>query len=140
MFKAHFISALATTNSDFPLQLWDRLTPQVKNTLNMLRPSLHQSYNFGVRSSALSIQLELVSACPPWVQGRHIRGPQIQRILGKPRYGRLVRWAINGPIPMQSFFCSQYPGLQSIWICRTVPTALPSPVPYVERASPRNNW
>ncbi len=32
-----FIAALATTDSDFPLQLWDRLTPQVENTLNMLR-------------------------------------------------------------------------------------------------------
>jgi hypothetical protein len=39
MFKAHFISALATTDSKFPLQLWDRLTPQVKTTLNMLQPS-----------------------------------------------------------------------------------------------------
>jgi hypothetical protein len=38
-FKAHFISALATTDSDFPLQLWDCLTPQVEATLNMLRPS-----------------------------------------------------------------------------------------------------
>ncbi len=38
-FKAHFISALAMTDCKFPLQLWDRLTPQVKNTLNMLRPS-----------------------------------------------------------------------------------------------------
>ena len=37
-FKAHFISALATTDSNFPLQLWDRLTPQVKTTLNLLRP------------------------------------------------------------------------------------------------------
>ncbi len=35
-FKVHIISALATTNSKFPLQLWDYLTPQVENTLNML--------------------------------------------------------------------------------------------------------
>ncbi len=35
-FKAHFISALATTDSNFPLQLWDQLTPQVETTLNML--------------------------------------------------------------------------------------------------------
>jgi hypothetical protein len=28
-FNVHFISALATTNSKFPLQLWDRLMPQV---------------------------------------------------------------------------------------------------------------
>ncbi len=39
-FKAALIAALATTDSDFPLQLWDRLTPQVKDTLNMLRASL----------------------------------------------------------------------------------------------------
>jgi hypothetical protein len=38
MFKDHFVSALATTNSKFPLQLWDRLTPHVKTLLNMLRP------------------------------------------------------------------------------------------------------
>ena len=38
-FKAAFIAALATTDSDFPLQLWDRLTPQVQTTLNMLRTS-----------------------------------------------------------------------------------------------------
>ncbi len=38
-FKAAFIAALATTDSDFPLQLWDRLTPQVEDTLNLLRGS-----------------------------------------------------------------------------------------------------
>jgi hypothetical protein len=39
-FKTAFIAALATTDSDFPLQLWDWLTPQVEDTLNMLR-ALH---------------------------------------------------------------------------------------------------
>jgi hypothetical protein len=38
-FKGAFIAALATTDSDFPLKLWDRLTPQVEDTLNMLRTS-----------------------------------------------------------------------------------------------------
>ncbi len=38
-YKAHFISALDTTDSNFLLQLWDCLTPQVEATLNMLRPS-----------------------------------------------------------------------------------------------------
>jgi hypothetical protein len=38
-FKVHFISALATTDSKFSLQLWDQLTPQVESTLNVLRPS-----------------------------------------------------------------------------------------------------
>jgi hypothetical protein len=36
-FKDAFILALATTDRDFPLQLWDKLMPQVINTLNMMR-------------------------------------------------------------------------------------------------------
>ncbi len=36
-FKAAFIAALAKRDSTFPLQLWDRLTPQVQDTLNLLR-------------------------------------------------------------------------------------------------------
>jgi hypothetical protein len=36
-FKAAFTAALATTDSNFPLQLWDKLTPQVQDTLNLLR-------------------------------------------------------------------------------------------------------
>ncbi len=38
-FKNYFIGTLAMTDSKFPLQLWDHLAPQVKNTLNMLCPS-----------------------------------------------------------------------------------------------------
>ncbi len=38
-FKDAFIAALATTNSDFPLQLWDCLPPQVLNCLNMMHAS-----------------------------------------------------------------------------------------------------
>jgi hypothetical protein len=37
-FKDHFVSVLATTDSEFPLQLWARLALQVKNALNMLHP------------------------------------------------------------------------------------------------------
>jgi N-acetyl-beta-hexosaminidase len=38
-FKDAFIAALATTDSNFLLQLWDKITPQVQNTLNMMRAS-----------------------------------------------------------------------------------------------------
>jgi hypothetical protein len=38
-FKDAFIAALATTDREFPLQLWDRLTPQVQDTLNLPRAS-----------------------------------------------------------------------------------------------------
>jgi hypothetical protein len=36
-FKDAFIAALATTDCKFPLQLWDKLAPQVQDTLNLLR-------------------------------------------------------------------------------------------------------
>ncbi len=35
-FKDAFIAVLATMDSDFPLQLWEKITPQVQNTLNMM--------------------------------------------------------------------------------------------------------
>jgi hypothetical protein len=36
-FKDAFIPALAMTDGNFPLQLWDKLTSQVQDTLNLLR-------------------------------------------------------------------------------------------------------
>ena len=38
-FKDAFIAALATTNVNFPLQLWDKLTPQVQTCLNLMQRS-----------------------------------------------------------------------------------------------------
>jgi hypothetical protein len=38
-FKDVFTGALATTDVNFPLQLWDKLTPQVQNCLNLMRCS-----------------------------------------------------------------------------------------------------
>ncbi len=37
--KDTFIAALASTDVDFPIQLWDKLTPQVQNCLNLMRRS-----------------------------------------------------------------------------------------------------
>jgi hypothetical protein len=39
IFKDAFIAALATTNVNFPLQLWDKLTPQVHTCLNLMQRS-----------------------------------------------------------------------------------------------------
>jgi hypothetical protein len=39
MFKNRFISALGTTNTNFPIQLWDKLTPQVQDSFNLLHRS-----------------------------------------------------------------------------------------------------
>ena len=38
-FKSHFLSVLAGTSESFPPSLWDRLLPQTKITLNLLRQS-----------------------------------------------------------------------------------------------------
>ena len=38
-FKDVFIAALATTDQDCPLQLWNRLAPQVQDALNLIRAS-----------------------------------------------------------------------------------------------------
>ena len=37
VFKNHFIAGLCSTDTDFPLHLWDRLLPQALITLNLLR-------------------------------------------------------------------------------------------------------
>jgi hypothetical protein len=39
MFKDAFIAALATTDANFPIQLWNQMTSQIQNTLNMMRAS-----------------------------------------------------------------------------------------------------
>ncbi len=36
MFKNWFIGALGTTDTNFPIQLWDKLTPQVQDSINLL--------------------------------------------------------------------------------------------------------
>ena len=38
-FKNHFIAGLCSTDTSFPLHLWDRLLPQALLTLNVLRGS-----------------------------------------------------------------------------------------------------
>ena len=38
-FKNRFIGALGTTDAEFPIQLWDKLTPQVQDSINLLRQS-----------------------------------------------------------------------------------------------------
>ena len=38
-FKDAFIATLATTDSNFPLQLWDQLTLQIQDTFNLLHAS-----------------------------------------------------------------------------------------------------
>jgi hypothetical protein len=85
-FKGVFIASLATTDSDSPLQLLDRLTPQVEDTLNMLRASCVDPIQIGVQDPQWTIQLEPLSPCPTWVQSCCLQGRQHTRIMGIPRH------------------------------------------------------
>jgi hypothetical protein len=38
-FNNRFIGTLGTTNADFPIQLWDKLAPQVQDSINLLHRS-----------------------------------------------------------------------------------------------------
>jgi hypothetical protein len=42
-FKNHFIGALGMTDIDFPIQLWDKLAPQVQDSINLLQQLLINS-------------------------------------------------------------------------------------------------
>jgi hypothetical protein len=37
--KNRLIGALSTTDNEFPVQLWDKLAPQVQDSINLLQPS-----------------------------------------------------------------------------------------------------
>jgi hypothetical protein len=63
-FKDAFIAALATTDSDFPLQLWDKSTPQVQNTLNMIRVTrINQTISAYEQLNARTIGIDTPLRC-----------------------------------------------------------------------------
>jgi hypothetical protein len=85
-FKAAFIAALATTDSDFPLQLWDRLTLQVQDMLNMLRASRinkKKSAYETLNGHTIGINTHL----PPWLQGICVQRWGHTRLVGITRCG-----------------------------------------------------
>jgi hypothetical protein len=57
-FKDGFIVALMTTDRNFPLQSWDKLTPQVINTLNMMQALHIDPAKIEVRNTVQPIRLE----------------------------------------------------------------------------------
>jgi hypothetical protein len=81
--KDAIIAALATTNSNFPLQLWDRITPQVQDTLNLMcasriNPNILAYKALNSPYTGINILLHPWSARPPYTKmvitedhGRH---------------------------------------------------------------------
>jgi hypothetical protein len=73
-FKADFISALATTDSNFQLQLWDCHTPHVEAMLNLLCPSRIDP-TVSAYEVVWPVRLEMISSCTPRVQSSSIQNP-----------------------------------------------------------------
>jgi hypothetical protein len=67
--KDAFIVALATTEVDVPLQLWDKLTPKLPQSHEMLpnRPIIIR-----VRNNERTVRLESIPTCSTWMQGNRI--------------------------------------------------------------------
>ncbi len=131
-FRAHFISAMATTDSKFPLQLWDRLTPQVENTLNMLRPS---------RLDPTMLEYEALHGPYNWNRFP-LASPGCKAVIYKSPEAR-GSWASHGTdawcvgpsmdhYRCNHFFCPRDESISNIWVCRIISTTLPVPFPHVE--------
>ncbi len=50
-FKDEFIAPITTINVNFPLQLWDKLTPQVQTCLNLMAAFTYQPFQIDVRNA-----------------------------------------------------------------------------------------
>ena len=121
-FKDHFISALATTDIEFPLQLWDKLTSQVVATLNLMRAS-----RINPRISAYEAIWGSFPPRTPRMQGCHIRIPRRSRIMGQSWNGRMVPRPIARPLPVQSLLRPRNTSISHIRFGRAIPPTLPGP-------------
>ncbi len=122
-FKDTFIAALAMTDSNFPLQLWDKITPQVQDMLNMMRASrtdptnsayeaLNGPYNWNRYPLApLGCKAVIWRWGLPW-------------IMGITQGWRMVSWSLEGSLPMQFLFHPRNKSVPNFWINWIVPPTL----------------
>jgi hypothetical protein len=130
-FKYHFISALATTNSKFPLQLWDKLTSQVETTLNLMRASRINPRILAYEAIWGPYDWNCFPLAPPGprMQGCHLRILCHSRIMGKPWHRRMLPWSIARSLPVQSLLRPRNTSVLHIRFGRTIPPTLPGPIP-----------
>ena len=93
-FKDAFISALAMTDSNFPLQLWDKLTPQVRDTLNLLRTSRIDPSKSAYEILNGPYNWNRYPLPPPWMQNHRLQGRQHAQFVGIARHQGVV----SGPV------------------------------------------
>jgi hypothetical protein len=137
-FKAHFISALATTDSKFPLQLWDQLMPQVKSTLNMMRLSRINPNISAYKAVHGPYDWNCFPLPPPGCKAVVQILPNA-RFVGKQRHQCMVHQSISGPLPIQPFFHPSEVRIPDIWLRQIVPPTLPGAVPNMEQAPSRDD-
>jgi len=128
-FKDAFIAALAMTDRDFLLQLWDKLAPQVQDTLNLLRTSRTNPEILAYEALNGPYDWNRYPLAPP---GCKAGGPWI---MGIPWHRRMIPGPIQGPLLVQFVLCSRIKSVPYIRVGRTLPAALPTPEPKPGRAS-----
>jgi hypothetical protein len=121
-FKDHFVSALATTDSKFPLQLWDQLAPQVKTTLNMLRPSCIDPSKSAYEALHGPYDWNRFPLAPPGCKAVIYKTPELRTSWGS---RGTIRWAVSRPLPLQSLFCAGHASVLDLRIRQIISTALP---------------
>jgi hypothetical protein len=112
-FKDHFVSVLATTDINFPLQLWDRLAPQVKNTLNMLRPSCINPNMLAYEAVHGPYDWNRFPLTPPGCKAVVYKSPEARTSWGS--RGTNV-WYVG--LSLKNYLCNHYfiPETQAYWI------------------------
>jgi hypothetical protein len=84
-FKEHFMAGLSSVDPTFPLHLWDRLLPQAKITLNLLRTSrLHPQLSAAAHFHGL-VDYNKTSFAPPGC-----------KIIAHEKPGKRRTWAPHG--------------------------------------------
>eukprot|EP00804_Cyclotella_cryptica_P007133 CCRYP_020039-RA/>CCRYP_020039-RA protein AED:0.39 eAED:0.39 QI:0/0/0/1/1/1/2/0/512 len=125
-YKNHFISGLCTTDSEWPLQLWDNLAEQALITLNLLRTSrvdptksaYHQLHGHKYDWNAHPL-------APPGTKAIVYESPPRQSIMGLPRPGCVVLWTFLRPLSKLQVLCSLNQKLPNLWIHCILPTFTP---------------
>jgi hypothetical protein len=124
-FKDAFITTLATTDADFPIQLWDKIAPQVQDTLNLLRALQI--------NPAISVYKSLNG---PYDWNRYPLTPLGCKAVVYEDGGTRGSWASRGvdgwylgpsrPLLMRPVLCTRNKGILNIGINRNFPASLSS--------------
>jgi hypothetical protein len=84
-FKNCFIGALGTTHSNFPVQLWDKLAPQVQGSINLLRQSCINPQQSAYEALEGPYDWNRYPMAPPGKKRNYLRQRRLACIMGTTR-------------------------------------------------------